>query len=288
MWAYRCKVALPRSICRKISIGSILLLVISCLLQVKAQPISLDDASDPVSMISRIPIDVESYSFENNARFYVLKPGYYYGLRNGQHLLGMSLPFMHNVFEGDYAGFENTTGFGDLKISYLFVPFHKRDVIGVERVSFSLDVTAPTGEYKLGRGAGTWLYKPGIIVKWRIAEAVLFYPELRFQFSGDEANSGAGSDGAPDPEDPEKDGKVQNLSMSLPAIVNIEDWKGWFSINVLYTRSFTEKTDFLFLRTDIGKIIGQNSSASLRITKFVAGQPRLNLVVQANVTFFMR
>jgi hypothetical protein len=264
------------------------LTVVACFpLHLTAQ-ITLEDASDPASMISRITLDLESYSFENNARFYAFRPGYYYGLRNERHLLGVSLPFMHNVFEGDYAGFENTTGFGDLKMSYLFVPYHERDVIGVERVTFSFDILSPTGEYKLGRGAGTWLYKPGVILKWRLAEAVLLYPELRFQFSGGDANSGAGSDGVPDAEDPEKDDKVQNLSFSLPATVNIENWNGWFSLNVLYTRSFTEKTDFLFLRTDLGKVIGKYSCASLRITKFIAGQPRLDLVVQANLTFFMR
>jgi hypothetical protein len=253
-----------------------------------AQELTLDNASDPVSMVSRITIDIESYSFENGSEFYVLRPGYYYGLRNERHLVGMSLPYMHNVFEGNYGGFENTTGFGDLKMSYLFVPFLKKDVIGIERATFSFDVTAPTGEYLLGRGAGAWLYKPGIIIKWRIAEAIVFYPEMRFQFSGGEANSQGGSDGAPDPEDPEKDGTLQNLSFSFPAIAHIEEWNGWFSLNVLYTHSFTEKTDFLFLRTDIGKVIGNRSCASLRIAKFIAGQPRLDIVVQANLTFFMR
>ena len=266
----------------------LLLTVISGLARPLIAQIILEDASDPASMISRVTLDLETYSFENNARFYVFKPGCYYGLRNKRHLLGVSLPLMHNVFEGDYAGFENTTGFGDLKMSYLFVPYHKEDVIGVERVTFSFDVTSPRGEYRLGRGVGTWLYKPGIIMKWRIGEAVLLYPELRFQFSGDEANSVAGSDGAPDPEDPEKDDKVQNLSLSLPATLNIEDWNGWFSLNVLYTRSFSENTDFLFLRTDLGKVIGKYSCASLRITKFIAGQPRLDLIFQANVTFFIR
>ena len=259
-----------------------------CFQQATAQQLYLDDASDPASMLTRITIDIESYSFHNNSQFYALRPGYYYGLRNERHLLGMSIPLMHTIFEGNYAGFENTTGFGDLKMSYLFVPFHKEGVIGIERGTFSFDVTAPTGEYRLGRGAGAWIYKPGIIIKWRIAEAVVFYPEMRFQFSGGDANSQAGSDGVPDPEDPEKDEPIQNLSFSFPAIAHVEKWNGWFSLNVLYTHSFTEKTDFLFLRTDIGKVIGNMSCASLRITKFVAGQPRLNIVVQANLTFFVR
>jgi hypothetical protein len=239
-------------------------------------------------MVPRVTIDIESYFFENGSEFYALRPGFYYGLRNGRHLVGMSIPWMHNIFEGDYGGFENTTGFGDLKMSYLYVPFQKDDVIGIGRVTFSLDVTTPTGEYLLGRGAGTWLFKPGIIIKWVLDEAVVCYPEVRFQFSGDEANSGAGSDGSPDPEDPEKDDKLQNLSLSFPAMVNIESWDGWFSLNALYTRSFTEETNFLFLRMDIGKVIGKKSCASLRITKFIAGQPRLDVLLHANLTFFIR
>src|SRR5688572_6605844 len=266
----------------------VLPVLVICFMETRAQELSLDQASDPVSMVTRLTIDLESYFFENGSEFYSIRPGYNYGLRNERHLVGMSIPYMHNVFEGNYAGFENTTGFGDLKMSYLFVPFRKQNIIGVERATFSFDVTAPTGEYLLGRGAGEWLFKPGIIITWRLDEAIVCYPEIRFQFSGDEANSGAGSDGAPDAEDPEKDEKVQNLSLSFPAVVNINTWDGWFSLNVLYTRSFTESTDFLFLRMDLGKALGKKSCGSLRITKFIAGQPRLDLVLQANFTFFMR
>ena len=269
----------------KVSIFAFMLI---CFAEARAQELSLDQASDPVSMVTRITIDLESYSFENGSMFYGIRPGYYYGLRNEKHLVGMSIPFMHNVFDGNYAGFENTTGFGDLKMSYLFVPYQKENVIGIERATFAFDVTAPTGEYLLGRGAGAWLYKPGIIIKWRIAESVIFYPEMRFQFSGGEANSGAGSDGAPDAEDPEKDDEIQNLSLSFPAVMNIDSWNGWFSLNALYTRSFSEDTNFFFMRMDIGKTIGRKSCASLRITKFIAGQPRLDLILQANLTFFMR
>jgi len=252
------------------------------------QHLNTDNASDPVAMQSHATIDVESYIFHNNSQFYALRLGYFYGLKNERHTFGMSLPLVHTVFEGDYAGFENTTGFGDLKMSYLFVPYVVKNSIGMERVSLSFDVTAPTGEYRLGRGAGAWLYKPGIIITLRSGPALAFYPEIRFQFSGSDANSQGGSDGAPDPDDPEKDNTVQNLSLSIPMVAQLLDWNGWFTFNVLYTRSFSEKTNFLFLRTDIGKMLGDRTSASLRIAKFIAGQPRLNVVVQANVSFFFR
>jgi hypothetical protein len=103
---------------------------------------------------------------------------------------------------------------------------------------------------------------------------------------GSEANSTG--DGVPDPEDPEKDYTVQSLGVALPAVVQLDDWNGWFSLNTLYSHSFSEDTDFLFLRMDIGKVIGDNASAALRISKFIAGQPRLNLLVQVNFSFYFR
>ncbi|MEJ7645695.1 MAG: transporter [Chryseolinea sp.] len=253
----------------------------------QAQDLYRDNASDPVSMKSHVSGDVESYIFHNEAQFFSFRPGYYYGLRNERHLLGMSLPIVHNIFKGDYAGFENTTGVGDLRIAYRFVPYLKKNQIGIERVTLVLDVTVPTGEYRLGRGAGAWLYKPGVVFTYRPGPSLAFYPEVRFQFSGSNVNSEAGIDGSPDPDDPEKDNSLQNLSFALPMVAQLEDWDGWFGVHILYTRSLVEKTDFIFLRTDFGKMIGERTAASLRITKFIAGQPRLNVVVQANFSFFL-
>ncbi len=253
-----------------------------------AQEVYLDNASDPMSMKSHASVDVESYIYHNEAQFFSLRPGYFYGLKNERHLLGMSLPIVHNIFKGDYAGFENTTGVGDLRISYLFVPYRKKNSTGIERLTLAFDVTVPTGEYKLGRGAGAWLYKPAIVFTYRPGPSLAFYPEVRFQFSGSDVNSEAGTDGAPDPEDPEKDNSLQNLSLAIPMVAQLEDWDGWFGIHILYTRSLVEKTDFVFLRSDFGKMISERTAASLRITKFIAGQPRLNVVVQANFSFFLQ
>jgi len=267
---------------------AILMTVSAWAMRSNAQDVYRDNASDPVSMKTHVVIDVESYIFHNESQFYALRPGYFYGLRNERHLFGMSFPLVHNVFKGDYAGFENTTGFGDLRMSYLFVPFLKKNTIGLERITLAMDVTAPTGEYKLGRGAGAWLYKPGVVFTYRASPLIAIFPEIRFQFSGSDVNSQGGLDGAPDPDDPEKDNSLQNLSVAIPAIVQLEEWDGWFALHFLYTRSLVEKTDFLFLRSDFGKMIGERSAASIRITKFIAGQPRLNVVVQVNFSFFMR
>lgn len=253
-----------------------------------AQQPTLYNASDPVTMRTHAAIDIESWIYHNGSEFYAARFGFHYGLQSERHRFGMSLPLVHTVFQGDYQGFENTTGFGDLKITYLWVPYVRNNTIGIERVTAGLDVSAPTGEYKLGRGAGTWLYAPRVVVTWRPGTFIALYPEIRYQFSGSEANSTGGSDGAPDPDDPERDDEIQNLAVALPAVVQLDEWNGWFSLNTLYSHSFSEGTDFLFLRMDIGKVLGDNASAALRISKFIAGQPRLNVLVQVNFSFYLK
>lgn len=253
-----------------------------------AQDIYLQNASDPVSMRSRITADIESYFYFNESQFYAFRPAYYYGLKNERFLVGMSIPVVHNIFKGDYQGFENTTGMGDLRMSALYVPYFKENTTALERVTIALDVSAPTGEYKLGRGAGAWLYRPGVVFTYRPDPALAFYPEVRFLYSNGAANSQGSADGAPDPDDPQKDDKLQNLAFSLPFVAQLYDWEGWFGIDIMYTRALVEKTDYFFLRCDFGKKLGERTAASLRISKYIAGEPRLNVLVQANFTWFMR
>jgi hypothetical protein len=262
--------------------------MVVCVGTVIAQTDYRQNASDPVSMHTRITADIESYFYFDESQFYALRPGYYYGLKNERLLLGMSIPVVHNIFNGDYQGFENTTGFGDLRMSALYVPYFKQTFSGLERITATLDVSAPTGEYKLGRGAGAWMYRPGVVFTFRPGPNLAFYPEVRFLFSTEDVNSQGSSDGTPDPDDSSKDDKMQNLAISLPFVAQIEDWDGWFAIHLMYTRALIEKTDYFFIRSDFGKMIGERTAASLRISKYIAGQPRLNVMVQANFTWFMR
>jgi len=244
------------------------------------------DASDPATMKSRFTIDAESYFFVGDARYYGLRFGYEYGLQNQKHLFGMSLPMVHTIFSADFGGYENTTGVGDLKMRYMFVPYQVNSPSGLQRVSAYMEITAPTGEAALGRGAGTWVYRPGMIFTFRPNPYVSFYPEIKYQFSTQDANILSGD--APDAEDPDVDGRIKNLVMSLPAIAVVDSWHGWAGMNATYIQSFSEDTYYLFLRLDFGTMIGQKSSAALNITKFIAGQPRLDVLVQAKFQFFLR
>lgn len=263
-----------------------LLLLLACLESVAQKEVTAFEASNPAYIRSHIRTAAESYDFFDNATFYALQLGYYYGIGN-RHLAGLSIPFYHNIFNGDYGGYENSTGIGDIRMSYMLNALDKKvSGPGLQRISPYVEVSAPTGESQLGRGAGTWLFKPGVIFSFSPIEEVSFYPEVKYQFSIGEANS-QGSDGLPDPEDPTKDRQYRNLAMALPMVMVLKDWEGWFSVNVQYGRSFTEDEDFLFLRADIGKMMGNYTSGSLNISKFIAGQPRLNLVIQAKFNFYL-
>lgn len=252
-----------------------------------ALPFSSADASDPATMKSRIPLEIESYFFHQPAQFYAIRLGYVYGLANEKHVFGLSIPVIHNVFDEDYQGYENTTGIGDFKMWYM-TALHTGKSLGLTRISPYFEASAPTGEYLLGRGAGTWLYKPGIVFTYVIDPQVAFYPEILFQFSGKEANSSGGADGIPDIENPEKDGRLQNLSVNLPLVVQFEPLQAWLSVNVQYQQSLSADEYFLFMRLDFGKMITERTGASLFLSKFIAGQPRLNVLAQAKLLFFLQ
>src|SRR5690349_21688589 len=104
---------------------------VGALLSAKGQEVDyLKNASDPVSMRSRITADIESYFYFDESQFYAFRPAYYYGLKNERFLIGMSIPVVHNIFKGDYQGFENTTGMGDLRMTAMYVPFFKETFSG--------------------------------------------------------------------------------------------------------------------------------------------------------------
>lgn len=248
---------------------------------------SSGDASDPATMKSHIPLEIESYFFHQPAQFYAIRLGYAYGLRNEKHLFSFSIPVIHNIFHEDYQGFENTTGVGDFSMRYMTAFFTGKS-LGLARISPYFEASAPTGEYLLGRGAGTWVYKPGIVFTYVVDPQVAFYPEIRFQFSSDDANGTGGMDGVPDIENPEKDGRLQNLSVNVPLVVQFEPVQAWLSVNVQYQQSLTLDEYFLFMRLDFGKMITERTGASLFLSKFIAGQPRLNVLAQARLQFFLR
>jgi hypothetical protein len=255
--------------------------------QHQSQPISEFDASDPGTMKSRVTTDFETYFFVADAKYYALRLGYEYGIQNERHLFGISLPLVHNIFMADYGGYENTTGVGDIEMRYVFVPYLKTDNSSFQRVSIYFEMTAPTGTAELGRGTGTWVYKPGMIFTFRPNPFVAFYPEVKYSFSTKEAN-GLGGDGAPDQSDPDVDGFIKNLSIAVPAVALVTDWRGWVGMNATYIQSFSEDTYYLFLRLDFGKMIGKKTSGAIQVTKFIAGQPRLDALVQVKFQFFIR
>jgi len=254
--------------------------------QLRSQPASEFDASDPGTMKSRVTTDFETYFFVAGAKYYALRLGYEYGLQNERHLFGISMPLVHNIFMADYGGYENTTGVGDLEMRYVFVPYLKTDNSSFQRVSTYFEMTAPTGASELGRGTGAWVYKPGMIFTFRPNPFVAFYPEVKYSFSTKDAN-GLGGDGAPDQSDPDVDGLIKNLTIAVPAVALVTDWRGWVGMNATYIQSFSEETYYLFLRLDFGKMIGEKTSAAINVSKFIAGQPRLDALVQVKLQFFI-
>ncbi|MBX2966745.1 MAG: hypothetical protein KF845_11395 [Cyclobacteriaceae bacterium] len=241
----------------------------------------------PALMDSRITLDLDTYYFVAENKFYSFKPGFVYGLPGKRHAMGIALPVVHSIFSGDFAGFENTTGIGDMKFFYHGVAYQAKDPLGLQRITATFEATAPTGNARLGRGTGAWVYKPGVVVAIRPDEAFYLFPTLNFQISSARLNSLGGADGVPDLANPDLDDQLKVMSMSLPATFVLDSWSGWVSLHPEYIHTFVEDTYFLFLRLDLGKMIGSNTSASLQITKFIAGQPRLETWIKFRLNFFL-
>jgi len=242
---------------------------------------------DPVNMESRINIDFDSYYFVAENKFFSFRPGFFYSIPNKRHLMGISIPVVHSIFSGDFAGFENTTGIGDFKFNYIGVPYLSKDALGLQRISLFMEVTAPTGNEQLGRGVGDWVYKPGVMFSYRPDMVFHLYPQVNFQFSTANLNSLGGGDGVPDLEDPDNEDKLKVIMFSIPATLSVDALDGWLTLHPEYIHSFSEDTYFLFLRMDLGKMIGDRTAASINITKFIAGQPRLETMFRFRVSFFL-
>lgn len=244
---------------------------------------------DPANTQSRIATDFDSYYFTGGHRFYWARFTYDYGIPNNRHRMGISIPVVHCIFNGDFAGFENTTGIGDLRFTYVGIPYLATNtVFGLKKIAMGLEVTTPTGNERLGRGVGSWVFRPGVTFTYQADMDLYIFPQVRFQFSTSDVNSRAGNDGVPDLEDPENDEQLQNINLTIPTIFLLRDWDGWIGLTVDTDFTFVEDTYFLFIKTEVGKMLGRKTSAMLQITQFVAGQPRLSTVVSAHVNFFLR
>ncbi len=244
---------------------------------------------DPANTQSRIVTDFDSYYFSGGHRFYSANFGYDYGIPNNRHRMGIAVPLVHCIFNGDFAGFENTTGIGDIRFTYVGVPYiSTKSVLGLKRIAASLEVTTPTGNERLGRGVGSWVLRPGVTFTYQADMDWFFYPQIRFQLSTSDVNSRAGSNGVPDLEDPDKDEQLQNVNITIPTYLLLREWDGWIGLTVDTDFTFVEDTYFLFIKTEVGKMMGRKTSGMLQITQFVAGQPRLSTIFSAHVNFFLR
>jgi hypothetical protein len=114
------------------------------------------------------------------------------------------------------------------------------------------------------------------------------FPQVNFQFSPAEVNSRGGNVVVPDLENTDRDDKLQTFGASLATSYVLYEWDGWFGLNPEYSYSYAEKTYYLYLTMEVGKMISPKSSAMLQLTQFVAGQPRLQTIFKAKLNFFLR
>lgn len=251
-------------------------------------PLTIYDFADPTLARTNFGMGVNSYLFTGGTIYYEAVPGFSYALPDARNMLTIEVPFMHNIFPGDFGGYENTTGIGDVRMRYQTVPIKKKDPLGFKQLTFYGELTAPTGAYIFGRGAGTWLIKPGVMATIQASPQVAFYPEVRFQFSASEASRLGGGQNLPNPDSFQRNRKLQEYVLQFPVVMVLESANTWLRINPEFIQSFNEGVSYLFFEGEVGKMLGDWSSASVNISRFIAGQPRLAVIVEAQFRFYLK
>lgn len=270
--------------CRRL--GLFLLVAMPCVGYGQSPPVTVHEGVDPTWVRSAVVLDIGSYVYHQPARFYAATLRYHYGLQNKQHLFGLAIPFVHSVYDQDLRGFENTVGLGDIRMYYRG-RFNTGETTGITHAAPSLEISAPTGAYLLGRSAGAWLYQPGMSLVCDLHPNLSMYPALSFQFSGVKVNSLAGAHGTPDPQNTDRDTALRNMHLTLPMMLKLDGPQAWFGIVPEYITSFSEREYFIFFGTEAGMMLADKTLGMLRVTKFVAGLPRVNIVAEARLQFFL-
>lgn len=131
------------------------------------------DASKPTNFYSFIDNTLEFSSQENQNVF-----GYRGKVTlalSEAHMVLAEVPLLYNDRSESF-------GIGDLRARYFWLPYKNYEkTIGA--FGPSVDIFAPTGDYKNGLGSGRWIVSPGITVGIMAAEWIQFFPILSYQYA---------------------------------------------------------------------------------------------------------
>ncbi len=131
------------------------------------------DASKPTNFYSLLDNTIENTSSPGQNVFgyrgkVMLAP-------SEKHLILAELPLMYNDRTEEF-------GIGDIRTRYFYLPYKNYDKF-LGAFGPSVDVFAPTGNYRDGLGSGRWIISPGFTVGMMASDWIQFFPIVSYQYS---------------------------------------------------------------------------------------------------------
>lgn len=251
--------------------------------------LGINNPSNPTLTRTQFSFDFDSYFFVAENRLLAARPAFHYDFNSNRHKVMMEVPILSTFYSGNYQGFERQTGLGDMRFKYMYLAYYDENARqSFNGLGITFEMITPTGNSQFGLGLGKWQYAPGVVFSFRPNPFFAFYPEIVYRFTADDVNGislpGAG---LPDFETPENDPKFQSILFEVPAVVELSDWNGWFSVSPVYLKDFPSGYSIFAFSGEIGLKTSENFGASIHILRFVAGQPRLITHVTAKFDFYL-
>lgn len=148
------------------------LLLLSVIINAQEEGAEEIDASKPTNF----------YSFLDNTLEYSSRPnGNVFGYRGNltlapseAHLVLAEIPLLYNDKTEKF-------GIGDIRARYFWLPYKNYEKL-VGAFGPSIDVFAPTGNFKNGIGSGRWIVSPGVTVGLMFADWIQVFPIVSYQY----------------------------------------------------------------------------------------------------------
>jgi hypothetical protein len=131
------------------------------------------DTSKPTNFYSFLDNTLE-YSSQENQNVFGYRGKVTLALSEA-HMVLAEVPLLYN---------DRTKSFGlsDIRARYFWLPYKNYEKL-LGAFGPSLDIFAPTGDFKKGLGSGRWIISPGFTVGIMAADWIQFFPILSYQYA---------------------------------------------------------------------------------------------------------
>jgi hypothetical protein len=244
------------------------------------------DPSRPTNLYTNIDFNFEIQDHPGDGDLYGLNiiPAIAF---NDQNKLDAEIPILRTAYEDT----GNTTGIGDIRLRYFYVPYNADDSDHwFTAAGLSVDVYLPTGDEETGHGAGSTLLAPGVTFGVRAASWLDIFPILSYQhsFGAGRWEPGGTDPGGVIPPPDESDEEVDMRGVRAEAILVAPlPRDAWIQIIPLYSRNLVNGDHALNVRVMLGKMLNTKNALQFEYQREFVNQRSLQNMIRIAWSYFL-